>query len=277
MFKTVKKERRSNLTTNFFDFKTMLTSNFQKYYHDTYFKTNKIVKFDQEFSEDKLTKITTVVWNSEQDLNLFKSDSRAIEEFVNIFNDYCETNKIIVSHIDDRFNEEVILGPNPYPNLTIPDTWKNVDEFAHWWLTAGMPIMVPDDAEVFLSDDATSVSLFRKNNFQVELYLIHPNPLVPVHGHPDVEVIKVRLSGKKIPFLSSTLKNGGMHGAGIRLDAEEKGYPLLAIQHWLTKEPTTIASMWKGNTVGPKQEELIKRFNPDAYVVDGYADITRSK
>jgi hypothetical protein len=30
--------------------------------------------------------------------------------------------------------------------------------------------------------------------------------------------------------------------------------------------------MWKGKTAGPMQEKLIKRFNPDAYVVDGYAD-----
>jgi hypothetical protein len=35
--------------------------------------------------------------------------------------------------------------------------------------------------------------------------------------------------------------------------------------------------MWKGPTVGPLQEALIKRFNPDAYVVDGYADITRKQ
>jgi hypothetical protein len=34
--------------------------------------------------------------------------------------------------------------------------------------------------------------------------------------------------------------------------------------------------MWKGTTVGPMHEALIRRFNPTAYVVDGYADITRS-
>ena len=61
-----------------------------------------------------------------------------------------------------------------------------------------------------------------------------------------------------------------------RLEAEDKGYPLLAIQHWLTRDPTTIASMWKGNTVGPKQESLIRRFNPNAYIVKGYADITKN-
>jgi len=62
----------------------------------------------------------------------------------------------------------------------------------------------------------------------------------------------------------------------MRVEAEKVGYPLFAFQHWLTREPTTVAAMWKGETVGPLQEKLIKRFNPDAYVVDGYADITKT-
>jgi hypothetical protein len=73
------------------------------------------------------------------------------------------------------------------------------------------------------------------------------------------------------------LKDGESHGAGQRMAAEHIGFPLIAFQHWLTREPTTIASMWKGPTVGPLQEALIKRFNPDAYVVDGYADTTRNQ
>ena len=71
-----------------------------------------------------------------------------------------------------------------------------------------------------------------------------------------------------------SLHAGESHGAGIRKESEERGYPLLAIQHWLERDPTTVASMWKGNTVGPKQEALIRRFNPDALIEDGWADIT---
>ena len=183
---------------------------------------------------------------------------------------------LIVSSVDEKSNMVSIQGPNPYPNLVIPNTWKNVEDFADWWFRNGMPIKFQDSSEVFLSDDATSIALFRKDRFQVELYLIHPNPTVPLHEHPDVEVIKARLDGKRYPYLSNTLHNNESHGAGLRLEAEDKGYPLLAIQHWLTRDPTTIASMWKGNTVGPKQESLIRRFNPDAYIVEGYADITRS-
>lgn len=164
---------------------------------------------------------------------------------------------------------------NPHANLVIPTTWADVKEFADWWLAAGMPMLFPTRPEVFLSDDATAICLFRNGRFQVELYLIHPSPVVPEHEHPGVEVIKMRmgLPNNKFGF-STVLYKGESHGAGIKLEAETKGFPLIAFQHWLDREPNTIASMWKGNTVGPKQDALIKRFNPDAYVKDGYADIT---
>jgi hypothetical protein len=164
---------------------------------------------------------------------------------------------------------------HPHADLTIPETWTNVKTFADWWMEAKMPIVFPENPEVFVSDDATAVSIFRHGQFQVELYLIHPNPKVPVHEHPGVEVIKMSLSIGDGPLMSNILKNGESHGAGRRLASEKRGFPLVAFQHWQTCKPTTIASMWKGSTVGPLQEALIKRFNPDAYVVTGYADITK--
>ena len=165
---------------------------------------------------------------------------------------------------------------HPHSKLEIPPSWANVQEFANWWMDVGMPMLPPPMPEVFLSDDATAVSIFRHGRFQVELYLIHPQPVVPDHEHPGVEVIKMSLSHAKNPIMSNVLHEGESHGSGSRVEAETKGFPLVAFQHWLTREPTTIASMWKGKTVGPLQEALIKRFNPSAYVVDGYADITRT-
>jgi len=166
----------------------------------------------------------------------------------------------------------------PYRDLIIPDTWKDITEFCNWWIDNNMPVMFPTSPEVFMSDDATAICLFRKGRFQVELYLIHPNPIVPAHEHPGVEVIKIRNGKLGAKFIaSSILHDGEAHGSGMRLEAETKGFPLIAVQHWKTREPTTIASMWKGPTVGPKQEALIRRFNPDAYIKDGYADINRKQ
>lgn len=166
--------------------------------------------------------------------------------------------------------------PNPFNDLVIPETWDNVRAFADWWLQEGTPIIVNKGTEVFLSDDATATHLFRKGRFQVELYLIHPKPMVPVHEHPGVEVIKMAMGFTDHLRISATLKNGESHGSGMRMEAEKLGYPLFAFQHWLTREPTTIASMWKGNTVGRKHEKLIKKYNPGCFVEKGYADITKN-
>lgn len=174
--------------------------------------------------------------------------------------------------------------------LEIPETWDSVYSFGQWWCDNGMPILLPVDYEVYLSDDATSVCLFRKGRFQVELYLIHPGPNLPVHEHPGVEVIKMRLNTYTDTLDlqveergSTTLLRGQSHGSGINFkdrgdnnSVTEQGFPLLAFQKWDEDlEITTVASRWKGKTVGPKQENLIRRFKPEAYVVDGYADVTR--
>ena len=274
MYSTITIQTRSDTATPFYFNKESDADGISNYIRENYVVTGKLKNKDHSLSDDNLTLTTTIEWSSEKDYLSFTKDVRINKEYMDPFHAYIEKAGITFVAIDKRSKMASILGPNPYPNLTVPDTWSNVEEFANWWISSGMPILIPEDAEVFLSDDATAVSLFRKGRFQVELYLIHPHPKVPVHGHPDVEVIKVRLSGRKRPYLSNVLRNGGEHGAGMRLESEEKGYPLLAIQHWLSKEPTTIASMWKGKTVGPLQDELIKRFNPDAHVADGYADTT---
>jgi hypothetical protein len=62
----------------------------------------------------------------------------------------------------------------------------------------------------------------------------------------------------------------------MKMEAETDGYPLVAFQHWLHSDPNTIASQWKGPTAGRKHEALIRKFHPNAYIVEGYADITRS-
>lgn len=165
--------------------------------------------------------------------------------------------------------------PDPLANLEIPDTWSDVEEFGKWWVSAGTPYLYPNQPEVYLSDDATSIPIFRKGRFQIELYLIHPKPLVNEHEHPGVEVIKVRMGIPGGLAFTPALKDGQAHGSGFRLESEIYGYPLIAIQHWKTRDPITVAAMWKGATVGPKHEALIRRFNPNCYIANGYADITR--
>lgn len=176
----------------------------------------------------------------------------------------------------------------PTLNLTtIPETWDDVRAFAHWWCEAGMPFLPSDGAEVYLSDDATSLCIFRRGRFQVELYLIHPKPHLQSHEHPGVEVIKMRVEGTYSPAsgsfvapptwgkMSETLRDGESHGNGASAYGQVLGFPLVAFQYWKDRDPCTVAAAWKGPTVGPMQEGLIRRFYPDAFIERGYADITK--
>lgn len=161
--------------------------------------------------------------------------------------------------------------------MIIPDTWGDTESFAEWYVKNNTPFMPPPGVEIFRTDDATSFCMFRKGQFQVELYLIHPQPNVPIHEHPGVEVVEVAITDTVVNIIP-VLKNGQSHGSGVREKANVAGYPLISIQRWHPKlTPTTVASRWKGATVGPMQEDLIKRFYPDAYVTNGYADVTRTK
>jgi hypothetical protein len=159
--------------------------------------------------------------------------------------------------------------------MIIPETWDTVEEFAKWYIGNEIPFMPPSGVEIFNTDDATSFCMFKKGQFQVELYLIHPKPFVPIHEHPYVEVIETVVNESMV-HLVPTLKNGQAHGVGIRDKAEEKGYALVSIQRWHPKfVPTTVSVQWRGKTAGPLHEALIKRFYPNAYINNGYADVTR--
>ncbi len=277
MFKTINQQHRPNLDVEFWSLKNHVSQEYRIYIKENYIDTKKIVESNFTTSPDGLVLTVETYWADEKDLWDYVADPVIVDNVIDPQSEYAEENGITLKSINEESNMTTIQGPAPYPNLVIPETWANVEEFGKWWIGSGMPMMFPPGAEVFLSDDATAICLFRKGRFQVELYLIHPHPKVPVHEHPGVEVIKVRLNSKKYPAMSETLHKGQSHGAGIRKESEERGYPLLAIQHWLDREPATVASMWRGETVGPKQEALIRRFNPDAYITEGWADITVTK
>lgn len=155
--------------------------------------------------------------------------------------------------------------------------FKTIEEFVLWYFDAGMPFLFSQPTKVFLSDDATSSCLFRHKQFQVELYMIHPNPLIPVHEHPDVENVEIPsslwFSFAKEDIKNHLQKNGQSHGKSFKERAGGDGFMLLSFQKWKDGlEVTTIGSRWKGYTAGPKHESLICKFNPNALIVNGYAD-----
>lgn len=171
------------------------------------------------------------------------------------------------------------------PHQQIPATWDSLEEFARWYCAAGSPLLVPWDAEVIVSDDATAICVFRQPPFQVELYLIHPNVSVPEHAHPDMEVMVVSLGGGKTGnrtsnglsssrgMVASTLQPGETHGGGV-LGVSPGGYAFLTFEKWPVGVPMTSAAIhWRGATAGPKQEALIRRHHSAAIAISGFADV----
>lgn len=160
--------------------------------------------------------------------------------------------------------------------------FTDVVHFTQWYLAAGMPILIPKGAEVFVSDDATATCLFRSGRYQFEMYFIHPNPLIPLHEHPGVENIEIPSSGWKNlseSALRSRLQSFGQsHGRSILERGVSTGFALFSAQKWHDDiEMSTIGARWKGFTAGPKHDALIRRFNPDCFAYTGYADVTRQR
>lgn len=170
------------------------------------------------------------------------------------------------------------------PPQTIPDTWASLEEFADWYRVAGFPMLPPAGFQTFRTDDAVAFCTFRCGRYQAEIYIVDNPVNVPEHEHPFVEVIQYFFDRDatgcetSIPFqLGPKLSNGMSHGAF----ASDRGLSGKGIFYTLEKwplgvTPSTVSAVWKGRTVGPLHDALIKRFFPEAYIEDGYADITRS-
>ena len=162
----------------------------------------------------------------------------------------------------------------------VPD-FADVVEFADWYVSSGMPTLFPKNHEVFISDDATASCLFRHGRFQFEIYLIHPNPVIPKHEHPGVANIEIQQSGwsalSAAQLEASVQRQGVPHGIGFKQRASHSGFVLMSAQMWDEGlEMSTIGARWKGHTAGPKHEALIRRFNPGRLVYPGYADVTKA-
>jgi hypothetical protein len=162
-----------------------------------------------------------------------------------------------------------------YSGKKIPD-FKDLESFVVWYVENNMPLLPPKNYEVFLSDDATASCLFRHKQYQVEMYLIHPNPVIPIHEHPGVENFEVPQGSWQDINFDLIQTAGQSHGIGFKERAKNSGFILYSAQKWDDGlELSTIGARWKGHTAGPKHEALIKRFNPKALIYPGYADVTK--
>jgi len=160
-----------------------------------------------------------------------------------------------------------------FANIEIPDTWVSIEDFVKWYMEARMPVMIPANPNVIVSDNATAYTIFRKPPYQIEVYVNHPETGVDAHAHPGMEIITMSLSS--FGSFAPKLKNGKQHGGTGFVPKE--GNVMLTFEKWPEGvEMTSAAANWVGKTAGPKQEDIIRSRYPTAYIENGYADVTKN-
>lgn len=173
-----------------------------------------------------------------------------------------------------------------FQNLKIPDDWNSLEDFVDWYMESKIPILIPWNAEVIMSDDAVAICIFKKGHYQVEFYLEYPKMYIRKHAHPRMEVIVMDLGGGNMHPKSAfdvskiwgrtfkKLMPGDEHG-GDSATVLSKGFVTLAFQRWENiEEMSSAAIQWKGELQGPIQEQLIKKKKVNAVVDEKYADVS---
>jgi hypothetical protein len=158
---------------------------------------------------------------------------------------------------------------------------NTVKEFKDWWYENNCPIQPPFCNSVFTTDIAYSLVLFRKDNYQVELYTCKPSTQAPFHSHPGVDSLFVYLTGNiefglpdetftNTQYYQRAKKDGthmllgkeseAMDGAKHTLRVGDTGGAFLSFEKW-DREPHSVTINWKGESVGQEHEQTLKDKN----------------
>lgn len=161
-----------------------------------------------------------------------------------------------------------------FSHLNIPDAWDSLHALKDWYLEQRMPMIIPEGSPVYVTNNATAIVLFRRGNFQVELYITHGEEVLSDHSHPRMEVLTMPIGGCDNNIwgvFSPVLVEGQSHSAAF----DEGGLVFLTFEKWENKaEMTSAAVNWKGETSGDVHDALIRKYHPNAVVHNNYADVT---
>lgn len=149
--------------------------------------------------------------------------------------------------------------------------WKTVEEFAAWYKAEGMPIQPPKEDPIYVTEISYSYVLYRKGQYQAELYLVRPNTGSPDHSHPGVDNIILLFGGdigvktngtiNMIPpdvdifgLLGPTIVSGDTHA----LHVGDRGGAFLSLEKWDDNiKPTSVTIRWQGETCGDSHTALV--------------------
>lgn len=165
-----------------------------------------------------------------------------------------------------------------------------LDQFLSWFLAHGpalgkAPVMsaVTNLGDVTEGGHVMSGVWYRKEQFQVELFMIAGPMIIPEHAHPNVDSYEVLIGGQirfshrgkwLIPdTYCLDMKDDGSspyRGNKVRVNHDHPhggvvgngGAMFFSVQHWLNGvAPHNIASDWNGYTASQEQLNKIKSGN----------------
>lgn len=159
------------------------------------------------------------------------------------------------------------------------------EAFLYWFLRNGSPIgQVPVFDAVSKVEEITSLLWFRKDNYQVQMFIVPPNYIIPEHKHPNVDSYEIYIGGQimfshngnyvfpsrflETPINDGTSKARGLfirvrpndlHGATIN----EHGAVFMSTQRWLNGvEPHCVSEDYDGIVMGESHFNSVKSGNP---------------
>ena len=140
--------------------------------------------------------------------------------------------------------------------------------FLEWYLEAGLKIFTPMDDAVHFVENVVGTTIYRHEQFQVQLFTANPNTIIPEHVHPNVDSYEVALTGMEftlqgkiiLPMWASDTKCQDSnlsiaHYSTVRVLPESlhggrsgpKGGAFMSVQHWLNGvKPTSVGNDWNG-------------------------------
>ena len=146
--------------------------------------------------------------------------------------------------------------------------WNNLDEFAEWYKNNRHPFKPQARDPLYTTNHSISTVIFRKDQYQVELYYMKPNSTIPQVPAPGVENQVLFLSGTisghkdgQVVFDSALfadqINSDGsniLYNTLFKLDNSNldvvttgnKGACLMSIQKWDEGVPMTSMSVQKG-------------------------------
>ena len=161
-----------------------------------------------------------------------------------------------------------------------------LEQFCDQFLTKSPVIgTVPFAGAVSRVEDVTCILMYRRDQFQVQMFAVPEGVIIPEHTHPNVDTIQVYVGGsilfslgghfvypeKQLFAMNGPLKCASKRGYTMRVGPNDKhgavagpgGGVFMAVQHWLNGiAPHCVSADYDGVTMG--EDHLAKVVSGDA-------------